>query len=178
MKNLLSKLFGASKKTSKPSLKQRNQARLQVEGLESRQLMSASPIAAPIAKPILAPALSAQPATFTSTAKVQVQHQASARQSVAYSPLSGEAYTAYQWARSYYVLITTRSVGESQLYGILLRLQSLENRMELLGQYERYYEGLRYNGSYFRAYEQMFYGWYHLTVQKVAHMLGSTNWST
>lgn len=175
MKSILSRLFGNSKKANRPSLTQRRQARLQIEGLEDRQLMSASPIAAPIAKPIMAPALAHQAVTNPLSAQIQVQHQAIAKQSqsVAYSPLTGEAARCYLAGKTDWTLLHHMSAGNVSAYYILQNLQLWEKRMELLGQYERYYEGLGYNGWYFRACEKLFYGYYHLAVQYAAALLNA-----
>lgn len=168
MKSLLSKLFGTAKKTSRPSVMQQNRARLQVEGLESRQLMSASPIAAPIAKPIMGPAMVSQPMAAQTT--TPQKHSSGARTMAPASPLT---YYARQ-------ILVNEMVAKNVLIGAiwndagnaaatiayLLRYQrSLANAMSSLERAEPYYARLGYDESYFKAYVAQFRALDHMLVQ-------------
>lgn len=167
MKRLLAKLFGNSSNTSRPSLTQRHKARLQLEGLEDRQLMSASPIAAPIAKPVLTSHALVQsvtgPPIQSGITRAQIQKNAATPHARAapVSPMTIPAFREVCWAAYWWNRLKTYSYHNNQLIANALNsLRSLENGMEVLTQYEVYYEAYDYDGAKFTQYRQDFYRFY------------------
>lgn len=170
MKGLFAKLFGNARRTSRPSLTQRHQARLQIEGLESRQLMSASPIAAPLAKPILPPHALVQSITQPIAAQSTLDHQRTASGKPPLSPLTYNAYLGDQTAWGDNVFLQFRRSSRS----ILLTLQQLntaEKRMELWESMEPYYEHAGYDGRVFQHYVNEFNSYYHNAVREASYWL-------
>lgn len=164
MKRFISSLFGTSKKTSRPAAPHHNQSRPQIEGLEGREMLSASPIAAPIAKPIsstpamtqsISQPVSAQPTSHTAAAKGTAADPQKA--------LTHFAYTCWYTAWADYNYLRQRR-SNAAIVMILKQLQQVESRMEDYERAEPYLEAYGYDGAAFHFYADHFHHDYHMAV--------------